>query len=51
LKFIKKEDWYISLKKKVKNHFIKDKTLETKEERKMSLWANVYVFVKDLIEK
>jgi hypothetical protein len=51
LKFIKKEDWYLAMKKEVKQYFVKDKSLESKEERRRSLWANVYTFAKDLIEK
>lgn len=50
LKFIKKEDWYLAMKKEVKQYFIKDKKLDSKEERRKSLWANVYKFAKELIE-
>jgi hypothetical protein len=50
LKFIKKEDWYLAMKKEVKQYFFKDKKLESKEERKKSLWTNVYNFAKDLID-
>lgn len=50
LKFIKKEDWYLAMKKEVKQYFFKDKKLESKEDRKKSLWTNVYNFAKDLIE-
>lgn len=51
LKFIKKEDWYLAMKKEVKQYFVKEKGLDSKEERRRSLWANVYTFAKDLIER
>lgn len=51
LKFIKKEDWYISMKKEVKQYFVKDKSQESKEERRKSMWGKAYTFAKDLIEK
>lgn len=37
------------MQKKVAKHFVKDKSLKTKEERQMSLWANIYAYISELM--
>lgn len=39
------------MKKEVKQYFVKDKSQESKEERRKSMWGKAYTFAKDLIEK
>lgn len=52
LNFIKKEDWFLSMKKAMVKHGLhKDKSLRTKIERKESFRDNAYSFARRLIER
>jgi len=51
VKFLQKEDWFNQLRNNVAHHFIKDKSLKSKAERAHSLWKNIYLMCKNLIEE
>jgi len=49
IKFIQREDWFLHIQKSLHQYFVKDKSLKTKEARQISLWANIYTFIKSLL--
>lgn len=49
LKFIWKEDWFLSMNQKVSKRFQKNRDLPTKKERILSLWTNIYKFCSELM--
>jgi len=51
IRFIKREDWFLAIKKQLKGHFSKNKTLKTKEEKILSKWESAYNFIKDLLSE
>ena len=52
LNFIKKEDWFMSMKKAMVKHGVaKDKSLRTKTERRESFRDNAYTFARRVIER
>ena len=51
IKFIQREDWFLAIDKHLHIYFTKDKSLKTKEARALSLWSNIYNFIKKLLDE